>query len=38
VVSVDFNQSALHGMLDRLEQLGIELREIRRLPDEDQPD
>jgi len=38
VVYGDVDQSALHGMLDRLEQLGIELREIRRLPDEDQPD
>ena len=31
------DQSALHGVLDRLEQLGIELLEVRRLPDEDPP-
>jgi len=30
------DQSALHGVLDQLEQLGIELIEIRRLPDDDQ--
>lgn len=29
------DQSALHGVLDRLEQLGIELLEVRRLPDDD---
>ena len=29
------DQSALHGVLDQLEQLGIELLEIRRLPDDD---
>ena len=32
------DQSALHGVLDRLEQLGIELLEVRRLPDEDPPE
>lgn len=31
------DQSALHGVLDRLEQQGIELLEIRRLPDEEPP-
>ena len=30
------DQSALHGVLDQLEQLGIELLEVRRLPDDDQ--
>jgi hypothetical protein len=30
------DQSALHGVLDQLEQLGVELLEIRRLPDDDQ--
>ncbi len=38
VYAEDVDQSALHGLLDRLEQLGIELREIRRLPDEEKPD
>ena len=32
----EVDQSALHGLLDRLEQLGVELLEVRRLPDEDQ--
>ena len=32
------DQSALHGVLDRLEQLGVELLEVRRLPDEDPPE
>ena len=32
------DQSALHGVLDRLEQLGIELLEVRRLPDDDPPE
>lgn len=31
------DQSALHGVLDRLEQLGVELLEVRRLPDDDPP-
>lgn len=30
------DQSALHGVLDQLERLGIELLEIRRLPDDEQ--
>jgi hypothetical protein len=30
------DQSALHGVLDQLERLGIELLEVRRLPDDDQ--
>jgi hypothetical protein len=29
------DQSALHGVLDQLERLGIELLEVRRLPDGD---
>ena len=32
----DVDQSALHGLLDRLEELGLELLEVRRLPDYDQ--
>ena len=30
------DQSALHGVLAQLEQLGIELLEIRRLPNDEQ--
>ena len=30
------DQSALHGVLDQLERLGVELLEIRRLPDDDE--
>ena len=29
------DQAALHGVLDRVQALGLELIEVRRLPDED---
>ncbi|HEY2765765.1 MAG TPA: hypothetical protein VGJ13_17420 [Pseudonocardiaceae bacterium] len=30
----DLDQAALYGILDRIQALGLELIEIRRLPDE----
>lgn len=31
------DQSELHGLIDRVQELGLELIEVRRLPDRDQP-